>query len=92
MKRRILYLLLLVYSFNGMAQQIPVIAEHQLETLAELIGEDLDDDYLQQLYDLQKHPLNLNRATAEDWQQLKWLTDLQIQNLLQYKMLTIDDL
>lgn len=60
-------------------------AELQLESLTELLGEEIDDSYLQQLYYLQEHPIAVNRSTAEDWQQLKWLTSLQIESFLRYR-------
>jgi hypothetical protein len=82
MKQWVLYWLLL-YSPIVIAQE--EVTEQQLESLAELLGEDIDDSYLQQLYYLQEHPISVNQSTAEDWQQLKWLTSLQIESFLRYR-------
>jgi hypothetical protein len=67
------------------AQQEESVAEQQLESITELLGEEIDDSYLQQLYYLQEHPISVNQSTAEEWQQLRWLTDLQIEILIRYR-------
>lgn len=77
--------LLLLYAPWALAQEEEMATEQQLEGLAELLGEDIDDTYLQQLYYLQEHPIAINQATKEEWQQLKWLTDLQIGSMLRYQ-------
>ena len=62
--------------------------EQQLENLAEAEeSETEDDNYLQQLQDYRRNPLNLNTATEADMQAFRWLTDLQIQNFLRYRRL-----
>ncbi len=71
-----------------MFSQVPVTTEQQLEDLTNATESEIEDDsYLQQLNYFKEHPLNLNEATAEDLQIFKFLTDLQIQNLLQYRKL-----
>jgi hypothetical protein len=82
----LLWLCIISYTILG-AQSIPLNAEQQLEALAETLGEELDDSYLQQLYYLQKNPIVLNKATEEELQQLRWLTELQIQSFIQYRRL-----
>jgi hypothetical protein len=69
------------------SQEIPVKTQQQLENLADATeDEDLQDDsYLQQLDYLRKNPVDLNEATAGDLQVIRFLTDLQIQNLLHYR-------
>jgi hypothetical protein len=67
--------------------QNPVI-EQQLEGLTEAEdAETEDDNYQQQLQQLRKSPLNLNTAAEADLQVFRWLTDLQIKNLLRYRLL-----
>jgi hypothetical protein len=66
------------------AQDIPVSSEQQLENLAEWLEMEIEDDhYLQQLNYLMKHPLALQRVNAEEL--LQWLTDLQIQQFINYR-------
>ena len=84
MKRWIICLILL-YAKVVVGQQEEGAAELQLESITEMLGEEIDDSYLQQLYYLQEHPISINQSTQEDWQQLKWLTDLQIESLLRYR-------
>ena len=74
---------LLFFSALAAAQEVPVNTEQQLENLGE---ENIEDDaLLQQLSFFQKHPLNLNTATAEELSLLRLLTGLQVQNLLSYR-------
>jgi hypothetical protein len=71
-----------------MAQTIPLTTEQQLENLTEAQEEDIEDDqYLQQLQYYRQHPLNINTATADDFRHFRFITDLQIQNLFQYRRL-----
>jgi hypothetical protein len=68
------------------AQELPNSTKQQLENLADATEEETEDDtYLQQLAYLRKEPLNLNTATVDDLQVFYFLTDLQIQNLIQYR-------
>ena len=70
------------------AQTIPLTTEQQLENLTEAQEEDIEDDqYLQQLQYYRQHPLNINTATADDFRVFRFVTDLHIQNLLQYRRL-----
>ena len=70
------------------AQQLPLATEQQLENLSEVTEEETEDDaLLQQLYYYSLHPLNINAATAGELQVFKWLTPLQIENLMQYRKL-----
>ncbi|HZH99978.1 MAG TPA: hypothetical protein VEX63_02460, partial [Flavisolibacter sp.] len=79
-------LLLITYSQMIHAQDIPVSSEQQLENLAEWLEMEIEDDhYLQQLNYLMKHPLALQRVNAEELRQLRWLTDLQIQQFINYR-------
>jgi hypothetical protein len=70
------------------AQQVPAQTEQQLENLTEALEEDIEDDnYLQYLQFFLKHPLNINTANEEDLRLFKFLTDLHIQNFLNYRRL-----
>lgn len=83
MKTLFLFLCGWLPAFFCAAQELPSATEQQLENLGE---ESPDDDaLLQQLAFLQKHPVDLNTATANDLQQLRFLTPLQISNLLRYR-------
>lgn len=73
------------------AQDLPNATKQQLENLADVTEQETEDDaYLQQLSYLQKDPMNLNTATADELQVFFFLTDLQIQNLIQYRNLLGD--
>ena len=71
------------------AQEIPnQVIEQQFENISEAENaEPEDDSYHQQLQQLRKNPLNINVATETDLQVFRWLSDLQIKNLLQYRSL-----
>lgn len=70
------------------AQEVEPVAtspfEQQLERFAEE-SETEDDEIMQRLEFLRKHPVNLNRADVEELKQLYFLTDLQITNFLRYR-------
>ncbi|HEX8315541.1 MAG TPA: helix-hairpin-helix domain-containing protein [Flavisolibacter sp.] len=81
--------LLLLYCFSLplslAAQEVPASTQQQLENLGD---ESLEDDaLLQQLDFFRKHPLNLNTATAEELQPVRFLTGLQIANFIRYRNL-----
>jgi hypothetical protein len=79
----LLTITLFTFCFPLLAQEVPLTTEQQLENLNE---ESIEDDaLLQQLAYFQKHPLNLNVAMAEELSLLRFLTSLQIQNLLSYR-------
>lgn len=87
MNRILLISFLFFTASTAVAQDVPVKTQEQLENLADATeNEDQQDDsYWQQLNYLKQHPLNLNTATATDLQALRFLTDLQINNLLRYR-------
>jgi hypothetical protein len=74
------------------------IKESLMESIMSLGGESGDyEANLNELEELQKKPLDLNKVTREDLQKLPFLTDFQISSLLQYreengKLLTIYEL
>jgi hypothetical protein len=71
---------------KNVAQELPNSTKQQLENLADATEEETEDDtYLQQLAYLRKEPLNLNTATEDELQVFYFMTDLQIQNLIQYR-------
>lgn len=78
-----LFILLAFFPLTAFLQEVPPATQQQLENLAD---ENLEDDaLLQQLLFYQKHPLNLNTATAEDLYPLRLLTELQIQSLVRHR-------
>lgn len=77
-------ILTLFLSLPAVAQEVPLSTEQQLENLNEETIE--DDALLQQLAFYQKHPLNLKTETAEELYLLRFLTDLQIQHLLHFRI------
>ena len=85
----VLYLAFLAH-LNASAQENPE-NEVDLEILAdEIFGfQDLDVNY-EELYEnmaqLLSHPINLNKATAEELRFLNLLSEQQIQNLMQYRI------
>jgi len=74
------------------AQQvrIPQIDEayiqNKLEEIAETTDEELDySEIMDQLYSLQNNPLNLNKASFEDFKQIFFLNDLQILSIIRHR-------
>jgi hypothetical protein len=62
--------------------------EQQLENLADAQeGETEDDSYLQQMAELRNHPIDINTATEAELKVLSMLSPMQMQNLLQYRLL-----
>lgn len=61
--------------------------EDQLENIYKEETGEGDDDYILQLENFRKHPLNVNRAEAEDLRQLLILSEVQIKNLISYRSL-----
>ncbi len=81
---------LLIYSISFAQEQESIIAalEQHAEIMAEKAGGDKEDDsFLLKLENLKKHPLNLNHADADDLKELLQLSDLQIENFLNYRRL-----
>lgn len=69
------------------AQSSPT--EEWIESLLANNEEDIDLDLntiLDQIYYYQEHPLNLNKASREDFEELFFLTDIDIQNILNHKI------
>jgi hypothetical protein len=63
--------------------------EQQLENITENSEDENteDDSYIQQLASLQKNPINLNNATADELRQARLLSVFQINNLINYRNL-----
>jgi hypothetical protein len=77
---------LLVLVLACTAQDIPPITEQQLEDLAETTDDEpKDDNFLQHLDYFRRHPINLNTATIEELQAIRFLNDLQITSLVRYR-------
>ena len=70
------------------SQDLPPITQQQLENLAETNDEEpKDDNFLQQLEYFRKHPINLNSATLEELQAIRFLNELQIASFFRYRSL-----
>lgn len=87
MKKYLIGLFLLWISIQAKGQEHPV-TEQQVENITEADETETEDDtYLQWLQYYQRHPLNLNTATAEDLYHFPFLHPLQIANLLRHRSL-----
>ncbi|MEO8406727.1 MAG: hypothetical protein ABI480_19090, partial [Chitinophagaceae bacterium] len=74
-----------LYSYS---QEVPPIAEQQLENLtSEEQTETEDDSYLQSLVRFKKDPVNLNTVGKDELEELNMLSDLQIDCFIQYRRL-----
>ncbi len=81
-------LLFLTTADTLVGQDIHPITEQQLENLADLEQMETEDDsYLLELEQFRKNPINLNTAGAEELKQLRFITELQIENLITYRTL-----
>lgn len=82
------FLLMILLSQHSYAQDIPVVTEQQLENQTDADqAETEDDNWLQEMQEFRKHPLNINTAGEEELDQLRVLTGLQISNLVIYRKL-----
>jgi len=82
MKRRWLYMVLVFFPLALHAQSVSDIIADIYEQVAEYGGnlENLSQDFME----LYQHKLNINTATAEDLERLRFLSDKQIDNILLY--------
>jgi hypothetical protein len=87
--KKLLVISLSFHSFLFMAaQEIPQTTQEQLENLTDAQQTEIkDDSYLQELEHFKKHPVNLNKADADEMKTLIFLNDLQIDNLISYRNL-----
>src|SRR5687768_11389607 len=76
-------------SLVSVCQETPVLTtEQQLENLTDADqSETEDDNYLQLLDHLRKHPVNLNTAEENDLREFRILSGLQIANFISYRRL-----
>jgi len=89
MKASLSLVILLLLINSLIAQQIPKEERLNLEDLIEEIARnsDLDIDYTllyEDLLLLEEDPININSATMEDLQRLRFLTEFQARNLISY--------
>lgn len=75
---------------NMGAQQLPDMAEQQLENFSTMQEEPEDDSYIQQLAYFTKHPLLINTADKDALEELGLLNELQIENFISYRRLLGD--
>lgn len=89
MKAGLLFFITVLITNTLISQQLPKEERFDLEDLIEEIARnsDLDIDYTllyEDLLLLQEDPLDVNSATMEDLQRLRFLTEFQAQNLIRY--------
>ena len=74
MSRLVLMILWCLLLLNAHAQEPPLQIQQQLEDLAGAMEDDLPEDgqYLQLLHHLKSHPLDINSAGAEQFNQLSF--------------------
>ncbi len=83
------FLIILLWTNNLTGQQLPEEKRLNLEDLIEEIARnsDLDIDYTllyEDLLYLEENPVNINTATQEDLQRLRFLTEFQARSLVAY--------
>jgi len=67
-------------------EEMPGAVDQDMENLTESLNATVDfTDLTEHLIFLQKHPLNLNSADAEELKNIYFLNDIQINNLLTYR-------
>ena len=95
-----LSIILFINGYKANSQQV-VSVDKWVEYVEEMVLETEDEERIESLYaDLSyraEHPFELNEVTAEQLRQLPFLSDLQIQNLLEHRkrygrMLTLYEL
>lgn len=87
---RILLLSIFVISFGSlpaMAQEVTPAAEELAEQLSTQPEADVyeNDEYLQTLEELSKHPLDINQVTEEALLELRLVTEMQARQLILYR-------
>jgi hypothetical protein len=88
MKRNTIMMMVILFICNDSIAQVTTTTEQQIENLVEALEDEIEDDqFLQQLQQFKKQPLNLNVATDDDLQALRILNPLQISSLLTYRKL-----
>lgn len=84
----ILWIILLISSDQLLSQEIKSV-DKWMEYLDELAADGEDTERLESLYAdlsyLVEHPIDLNLATEEDWRRLPFLSDRQIEELMDYR-------
>jgi hypothetical protein len=89
MKRLILILITALvwsHSFAQQADDLQKLIGDMLESLADRqLSNTNYEELVNELISLSQHPINLNTATKEELEQLFFLTDYQVENLLYYR-------
>ncbi len=69
--------------------ELPAVAEQHIEQMAENSNDVVlnDDSYNQHLYELRRHPININTANPETFNELMILSPLQVESLIEYRQL-----
>ena len=84
-----LLIILLVNGYKSYSQDVNAV-EKWMEYIEELVEDSEENpESIEKLYDelshLSENPFNLNHATADQLQQIPFLSDIQIVNLLEYR-------
>lgn len=79
--------LLLIIGFTICCCESRLMAQENFDSVIEELLENMDDTenidtYLEQLTDLYEHPFNINTATKEQLEQIPFLTDAHVENIL----------
>jgi hypothetical protein len=91
---KIRYLLFVAAGFVFFSHAAAQSDDHNLSSVKEVLMESMAsagyepaemESMLDDLEDLQRHPLDLNRAGRDDLKKLPFLTDFQINSLIKYR-------
>ncbi|MFC0876855.1 helix-hairpin-helix domain-containing protein [Saccharicrinis sp. FJH2] len=84
-KLRVLILFLVwLLAQNAISQDFGSTLEEVIEDIAAKSEDELPEDWIEYMYELAEHPLNLNSATKEELERIRFLTLYQIENLHHY--------
>lgn len=83
--RAVLLGILCAVSSGAYASLLPPVVNDWLAVYTQNLPDDLTQDYYQILWDIYQHPYNLNTVTRQELEMLPFLSDMQIENLLEYK-------
>lgn len=83
------FIIILFFPVILFSQELPTVLQQQLESISDKNEEEIneDDQYILILEQLTKNPIRINHASEDEFQVLRILTDLQIQNFLSYRKL-----
>ncbi|MFB6343406.1 helix-hairpin-helix domain-containing protein [Saccharicrinis sp. FJH62] len=84
-KLRVLILFLVWFlAQDTTSQDFGSTLEEVIEDIAAKSDDELPEDWIEHMYELAEHPLNLNSATKEELERIRFLTLYEIENLHHY--------